>query len=107
MALENKNLREVYEQVCTRDPDQKEFQQAVYEVLQSFEPVITKTPNLFESGLLERLVEPERLVMFRVAWVDDAGKTQVNRAYRCQFNSAIGSYYGCVSLIASVIECLF
>lgn len=94
MALENNYLRKVYEQVCQRDPDQKEFQQAVYEVLQSFEPVITKTPDLFENGLLERLVEPERLVMFRVAWVDDNGKTQVNRAFRCQFNSAIGPYKG-------------
>ncbi len=94
MALENNYLRKVYEQVCQRDPDQKEFQQAVYEVLQSFEPVITKTPDLFENGLLERLVEPERLVMFRVAWVDDKGKTQVNRAFRCQFNSAIGPYKG-------------
>jgi glutamate dehydrogenase (NADP+) len=94
MALKNQYLQDVYEQVCCRDPDQKEFQQAVYEVLQSFEPVILKTPDLFEDGLLERLVEPERLVMFRVAWVDDAGRTQVNRAFRCQFNSAIGPYKG-------------
>lgn len=110
MALENNYLREVYEQACTRDPDQKEFQQAVYEVLQSFEPVITKNPDLFENGLLERLVEPERLVMFRVAWVDDNGKTQVNRAYRCQFNSAIGPYKGGLrfhpSVNASIIKFL-
>ena len=110
MALENSYLREVYEHVCRRDPDQKEFQQAVYEVLQSFEPVITKTPALFESGLLERLVEPERLVMFRVAWVDDTGKTQVNRAYRCQFNSAIGPYKGGLrfhpSVTSSIIKFL-
>ena len=110
MALENNYLREVYEQACTRDPDQKEFQQAVYEVLQSFEPVITKNPGLFENGLLERLVEPERLVMFRVAWVDDNGKTQVNRAYRCQFNSAIGPYKGGLrfhpSVNASIIKFL-
>ena len=110
MVLENQYLREVYEQVCSRDPDQKEFQQAVYEVLQSFEPVITKTPALFENGLLERLVEPERLVVFRVAWVDDNGKTQVNRAYRCQFNSAIGPYTGGLrfhpSVNASIIKFL-
>ena len=110
MVLENQYLREVYEQVCSRDPDQKEFQQAVYEVLQSFEPVITKTPALFENGLLERLVEPERLVVFRVAWVDDNGKTQVNRAYRCQFNSAIGPYKGGLrfhpSVNASIIKFL-
>lgn len=100
----------MYEQVCKRDPDQKEFQQAVYEVLQSFEPVIKKTPELFENGLLERLVEPERGVIFRVAWVDDKGKVQVNRAYRFQFNSAIGPYKGGLrfhpSVNASIIKFL-
>ncbi|NMB79261.1 MAG: NADP-specific glutamate dehydrogenase, partial [Methanomicrobiales archaeon] len=75
-SLKNKYLQQVYEQVCKRDPDQKEFHQAVFEVLQSFEPVIAKTPELFEGGLLERLVEPERGIQFRVAWVDDNGKTQ-------------------------------
>ncbi len=94
MTIKNEYLHEVYQQVCKRNPEQKEFQQAVYEVLQSFEPVIVKTPELFENGLLERLVEPERFVTFRVAWVDDKGKTQVNRGYRCQFNSAIGPYKG-------------
>jgi glutamate dehydrogenase (NADP+) len=110
MSLKNKYLQQVYEQVCKRDPDQKEFQQAVYEVLQSFEPVIKKSPELFENGLLERLVEPERGVIFRVAWVDDKGKVQVNRAYRFQFNSAIGPYKGGLrfhpSVNASIIKFL-
>jgi len=110
MALKDKYLQQVYDQVCKRDPDQKEFQQAVYEVLQSFEPVIQKTPELFENGLLERLVEPERGVIFRVAWVDDKGKTQVNRGYRFQFNSAIGPYKGGLrfhpSVNASIIKFL-
>jgi len=110
MALKDKYLQQVYDQVCKRDPDQKEFQQAVYEVLQSFEPVIRKTPELFENGLLERLVEPERGVIFRVAWVDDKGKTQVNRGYRFQFNSAIGPYKGGLrfhpSVNASIIKFL-
>lgn len=110
MALKDKYLQQVYDQVCKRDPDQKEFQQAVYEVLQSFEPVIKKTPDLFENGLLERLVEPERGIIFRVAWVDDKGKTQVNRGYRFQFNSAIGPYKGGLrfhpSVNASIIKFL-
>lgn len=110
MALKNKYLQQVYDQVCKRDPDQKEFQQAVYEVLLSFEPVIQKTPELFDNGLLERLVEPERGVMFRVAWVDDKGNTQVNRGYRYQFNSAIGPYKGGLrfhpSVNASIVKFL-
>jgi len=109
-SLKNKYLQQVYEQVCKRDPDQKEFQQAVFEVLQSFEPVIKKSPELFENGLLERLVEPERGVIFRVAWVDDKGVTQVNRGYRFQFNSAIGPYKGGLrfhpSVNASIVKFL-
>lgn len=109
-SLKNKYLQQVYEQVCKRDPDQKEFHQAVFEVLQSFEPVIKKSPELFENGLLERLVEPERGVIFRVAWVDDKGVTQVNRGFRFQFNSAIGPYKGGLrfhpSVNASIIKFL-
>lgn len=110
MSLKNKHLQQVYEQVCKRDPDQKEFHQAVYEVLQSFEPVIEKSPEIFENGLLERLVEPERGIQFRVAWVDDKGVTQVNRGFRYQFNSAIGPYKGGIrfhpSVNASIIKFL-
>lgn len=110
MELKNSYLKQVYDQVCKRDPDQKEFQQAVFEVLQSFEPVAEQTPKLLEGGLLERLVEPERLLQFRVAWVDDNGKTQVNRGFRVQYNSAIGPYKGGLrfhpSVNASIIKFL-
>lgn len=110
MELKNSYLKQVYDQVCKRDPDQKEFQQAVFEVLQSFEPVAEQTPELLEGGLLERLVEPERLLQFRVAWVDDSGKTQVNRGFRVQYNSAIGPYKGGLrfhpSVNASIIKFL-
>jgi glutamate dehydrogenase (NADP+) len=84
----------VYEQVTHRDGEQKEFLQAVREVLESLEPVIRQHPEFESAGVLERLVEPERLVQFRVAWTDDQGRTQVNRGYRVQFNSALGPYKG-------------
>lgn len=110
MELKNQLLKSVYEQVCKRNAAQPEFQQAVLEVLSSFEPVVEKTPELVANGLLERLVEPERLIEFRVAWVDDSGKTQVNRGYRVQFNSAIGPYKGGLrfhpSVNASIIKFL-
>ncbi|TPF95211.1 NADP-specific glutamate dehydrogenase [Bifidobacterium sp. UTBIF-78] len=92
--LTNEYVKRVYEQVEKRDGDQPEFLQAVYEVLDTLQPVIAKHPEYEANGVLERLVEPERLVKFRVAWVDDAGKVQVNRGYRVQFNSAIGPYKG-------------
>ncbi|TPF77893.1 glutamate dehydrogenase [Bifidobacterium sp. UTCIF-3] len=92
--LTNEYVKRVYEQVEKRDGDQPEFLQAVYEVLDTLQPVIAKHPEYEKNGVLERLVEPERVVKFRVAWVDDAGKVQVNRGYRVQFNSAIGPYKG-------------
>ena len=92
--LTNEYVKRVYDQVEKRDGDQPEFLQAVYEVLDTLQPVIAKHPEYEANGVLERLVEPERLVKFRVAWVDDAGKVQVNRGYRVQFNSAIGPYKG-------------
>ncbi|KFI85102.1 Glutamate dehydrogenase, NADP-specific [Bifidobacterium reuteri DSM 23975] len=92
--LTNEYVKRVYEQVEKRDGDQPEFLQAVYEVLDTLQPVIAKHPEYEKNGVLERLVEPERVVKFRVAWVDDAGKVQVNRGYRIQFNSAIGPYKG-------------
>ena len=76
------------------NPEQKEFLQAAEEVLESLEPVIAAHPEYEKAGLIERMVEPERVVMFRVPWVDDNGKVQVNRGYRVQFNSAIGPYKG-------------
>ncbi|PKM22101.1 MAG: NADP-specific glutamate dehydrogenase [Gammaproteobacteria bacterium HGW-Gammaproteobacteria-14] len=77
-----------------RDPDQPPFHQAVEEVLQSLWPFIERTPKYQQPGLIERLVEPERVLMFRVAWTDDQGRIQVNRGYRVQMNSAIGPYKG-------------
>ena len=75
-----------------RYADQPEFIQAADEVLTSIAPAVDANPAYEEAGLLERLVEPERVVMFRVPWVDDEGKCQVNRGYRVEFNSAIGPY---------------
>ncbi len=77
-----------------RNPSEPEFLQTVEEVLTSLVPVLEKHPEYVESGLIERLIEPEKMVSFRVAWVDDNGKVHVNRGYRCQFNSAIGPYKG-------------
>ncbi|MBQ7038483.1 MAG: NADP-specific glutamate dehydrogenase [Clostridia bacterium] len=84
----------VLEKVVRDNPDQPEFIQAVNEVLESLRPVIEANPQYEKAALLERLVEPERVIMFRVPWVDDAGKVQVNRGYRVQFNGAIGPYKG-------------
>ncbi|WP_099743545.1 NADP-specific glutamate dehydrogenase [Acidovorax sp. 62] len=81
-------------QVSLRNPGQPEFLQAVTEVMESLWPFIQKTPRYAEHGLLERLVEPERTVMFRVSWVDDHGSVQVNRGYRIQHSMAIGPYKG-------------
>ena len=92
----------VIEQVKAKNAEQPEFIQAVTEVLQSLEPVIEAHPEYEEAALLERIVEPERVIMFRVPWVDDNGKVQVNRGYRVQFNSAIGPYKGGLRLHPSV-----
>ena len=80
----------VYEGLEKRNANEPEFLQAVREVLESIQPVVEKHPEYEKAGLIERLVEPERIITFRVPWVDDAGKVQVNRGYRVQFNSAIG-----------------
>ena len=92
----------VIEQVKAKNAEQPEFIQAVTEVLQSLEPVIEAHPEYEEAALLERIVEPERVIMFRVPWVDDNGKVQVNRGFRVQFNSAIGPYTGGQRLHPSV-----
>ena len=94
MSIKNAYLAGVYEGLANRNAEQKEFLQAVDEVLESLEPVVEARPELEKNGLIERIVEPERVVMFRVPWVDDNGKVQVNRGYRVQFNSAIGPYKG-------------
>lgn len=87
-------IQEVYSQLVNKNPHEKEFLQASKEILFSLEPVLEKHPEYQKAGLLERFVEPERVITFRVPWVDDKGKVQVNRGYRVQFNSAIGPYKG-------------
>ena len=76
MALTNSYLKSVYETVEKRNPNEPEFQQAVYEVLESLEPVVEARPELEKNGIMERIVEPERVLQFRVPWVDDEGKVQ-------------------------------
>ena len=102
MAITNSYLKSVYDGLVQRNPEQKEFLQAVEEVLESLQPVVEARPEIQANGIIERLVEPERIVMFRVPWVDDQGKVQVNRGYRVQFNSAIGPYKGGLRLHPSV-----
>ena len=87
-------VKDIFEKVKARDPEQPEFHQAVWEVLESLEPVLEKHPEYVEAGIVERIVEPERLIHFRVPWVDDNGNVQTNRGFRIQFNSAIGPYKG-------------
>lgn len=100
----------VFETVKKRNPNESEFLQAVKEVLDSLVPVIAKHPEYINGGILERIVEPERIISFRVPWVDDEGKVQVNRGFRVQFNSAIGPYKGGLrfhpSVTASIIKFL-
>nr|WP_232340401.1 NADP-specific glutamate dehydrogenase [Bifidobacterium sp. M0307] len=100
----NEYVNRVYQQVERRDGDQPEFLQAVREVFESLEPVVSKHPEYEANGVLERLVEPERVVKFRVAWTDDQGGIQVNRGYRVQFNSAIGPYKGGLRFHPTVTE---
>lgn len=90
------------EDVIKRNPNEPEFHQAVKEVLESLEPVAQKHPEWVKAGIFDRIVEPERQIIFRVPWVDDAGKVQVNRGFRVQFNSAIGPYKGGLRLHPSV-----
>ena len=84
----------VLEQTIRRNPNEPEFHQAMTEILTTLAPFVDANPEYEQAGVLERLVEPERVIMFRIPWVDDAGKTQVNKGYRVQFNSAIGPYKG-------------
>lgn len=103
-------VNQVYETVQQRNPGELEFHQAVKEILDSLVPVFAKHPKYQQHGILERIVEPERMVSFRVPWVDDQGKVQVNRGFRVQFNSAIGPYKGGLrfhpSVNASIIKFL-
>lgn len=103
-------VQSVYEAVIKRNHHEPEFQQAVKEIVDSLIPVFAKHPKYIEHNILERIVEPERVVYFRVPWVDESGKVQVNRGYRVQFNSAIGPYKGGLrfhpSVNASIIKFL-
>jgi glutamate dehydrogenase (NADP+) len=87
-------INEIIDKVKKRDPEQKEFHQAVEEVMHTLEPTITKHPEFVKARIYDRIVEPDRVVMFRVPWVDDKGEVQVNRGFRVQFNNAIGPYKG-------------
>ena len=110
MSLQNAYLQKVYDNVVAKNPNESEFHQAVYEVLESIAPAVEKNPAYEKANIIGRMVEPERFVQFRVTWVDDAGNVQVNRGYRVQFNSAIGPYKGGLrlhpSVCASVIKFL-
>ena len=100
--IENEYLNDLMQKVMVRNAGEPEFFQAVYEFLNSIAPALPTHPELIEKQVLERIVEPERQIMFRVAWIDDNGRIQVNRGYRIQFNSAIGPYKGGLRLHPSV-----
>ena len=104
MSIENGYLKKVYADVVKRNPNEPEFHQAVREVLESLEPVVERNPVYAEKGVIDMLVEPERVIKFRVPWVDDKGQVQINRGYRVQFNSAIGPYKGGLRFHPSVYE---
>lgn len=104
MSIKNTYLAGVMEKVIARNPAEPEFHQAVREVLESLEPVIERHPEFIEKGVIDSIVEPERIIKFRVPWVDDNGKVQINRGFRIQFNSAIGPYKGGLRFHPSVYE---
>ncbi|WNB85815.1 NADP-specific glutamate dehydrogenase [Cellulomonas sp. ATA003] len=88
------SLEPVFDQVLRRNPGEAEFHQAVREVFDSLGPVLVKHPHYVDAGVLERICEPERQIIFRVPWVDDAGRVQINRGFRVEYNSALGPYKG-------------
>ncbi|MBO5716086.1 MAG: NADP-specific glutamate dehydrogenase [Clostridia bacterium] len=104
MAIHNEYILKLIDEVKARNAGENEFHQAVYEVLESLEPVIQKHPEYVTRGVLDMIVEPERIIKFRVPWVDDGGKVHVNRGFRVQFNSAIGPYKGGIRFHPSVNE---
>ena len=104
MSIKNEYLKKVLADVIQRNPGESEFHQTVSEVLESLEPVIEQSPIYIEKGIIDMIVEPERIIKFRVPWVDDNGKVQVNRGFRVQFNSAIGPYKGGLRFHPSVNE---
>ncbi|WP_375373894.1 NADP-specific glutamate dehydrogenase [Paenibacillus sp. S150] len=102
LALATGYVQQIYEEVKRRDPHEREFHQAVKEILDCLVPVLAHNPHYKENAILERLVEPERSITFRVPWSDDSGQIRVNRGYRIQFNSAIGPYKGGIRFHPSV-----
>ncbi|MDD5243640.1 MAG: NADP-specific glutamate dehydrogenase [Syntrophorhabdaceae bacterium] len=95
-------INDVIAKVKQQDPNEPEFHQAVHEVMETLEPTVKKHPEFVKAGIYERIVEPDRTIIFRVPWVDDKGKVQVNRGFRIQFNNAIGPYKGGIRFHPSV-----
>ncbi len=87
-------MEEILKSVMARDPHEKEFHQAVKEVMETIQPVLERNPEYRQAAILERIMEPERVIMFRVPWTDDHGQVHVNRGFRLQMNSALGPYKG-------------
>ena len=104
MSFKSQYLNELMDRVVSRNAGEPEFHQTVKEVLESIEPVLEQHPEYITSGVIESMVEPERIIKFRVPWVDDSGKVQINRGFRVQFNSAIGPYKGGLRFHPSVYE---
>ena len=100
--MKNAYVTRVFEQVKAKNANEPEFLQAVQEVFETLEPVVEQMPEIEKNAILERMVEPERVIMFRVPWTDDAGNIHINRGYRVQFNSAIGPYKGGIRFHPSV-----
>ena len=100
----NKYLSDLYNRAVEKNPSEPELHQAIREVLESLEPVLEKHPEYAKNGVLDMLLEPERVIKFRVSWTDDEGKIRVNRGYRVQYNSAIGPYKGGLRFHPSVNE---
>ena len=94
MPVLDETLISVFEEVVRRNPGEAEFHQAVREVLESLGPVVAKHPEYADEAIIRRLCEPERQIIFRVPWTDDAGQVQLNRGFRVEFNSALGPYKG-------------
>src|SRR5690606_14920407 len=103
-------IHDILERLRSSSPAQKEYYQAVEEVLECLRPLLENDSRYLEHSIIERIVEPERQIMFRVCWVDDAGRVQVNKGYRIQFNSTLGPYKGGLrfhpSVNASIIKFL-
>ena len=88
------DMQNIYDEIIRRNPGESEFHQAAKEVLDSICPVLERRPEYVDSKVVQRLVEPERQIMFRVPWIDDRGEVQINRGFRVEFNSTLGPYKG-------------